>query len=69
MQYHSVKQPNPKPTEGRHMKLRTVPVVLILLGVLLLLDNLNILPNLGRLFEVWWPVILIAAGVVMMTRR
>ncbi|HLR86952.1 MAG TPA: DUF5668 domain-containing protein [Wenzhouxiangella sp.] len=51
------------------MKLRTVPVVLILLGVLLLLDNLNILPNLGRLFEVWWPVILIAAGVVMMTRR
>src|SRR5699024_1362041 len=69
MQYHSVKQPNSKPTEGRHMKLRTVTVVLILLDVLLLLDNLDILPILRLLFEVWVPVIPIAAGAVMMTRR
>ena len=45
------------------------PLVLILLGVVFLLSNLGLLPHLGPLFARWWPLILIIAGVSMLTRR
>ncbi len=44
-------------------------VVLILVGVIFLLSNLGLLPNLG--FSVWnliWPIILIALGVWFISR-
>ncbi len=44
-------------------------LVLIGLGVLFLLANLGVLPPLGQLFTRWWPVILIAVGVMLLLRR
>jgi len=45
------------------------PVVLIVLGVVFLLSNLGFLPALGPLFARWWPLILIAVGVLLLLRR
>jgi hypothetical protein len=47
-----------------------VPVILILFGVLLLLDSLNIIPGIDwmTLFK-FWPVILIAIGVEIILGR
>jgi lia operon protein LiaF len=45
------------------------PLVLIVLGVLFLLSNLGLLPNLGPLFAKWWPVILVAVGLSLLLRR
>ncbi|WP_245213043.1 LiaI-LiaF-like domain-containing protein [Rhizobacter sp. AJA081-3] len=45
------------------------PLVLIILGALFLLSNLGILPRLGPLFARWWPLILIAVGLVLLSRR
>jgi len=43
--------------------------VLIGLGVLFLLSNFGLLPNLGAMFARWWPLILIAVGAGMLLRR
>ncbi|WP_298827211.1 DUF5668 domain-containing protein [uncultured Piscinibacter sp.] len=45
------------------------PLVLIVLGVLFLLSNLGLLPNLGPIFARWWPLILIAVGASLLLRR
>mgnify|MGYP001237793598 CR=1 FL=1 len=47
------------------------PVILIAVGSLLLLSNLDILPlrDLKALMATWWPVILIAIGVSALIRR
>jgi lia operon protein LiaF len=45
------------------------PLVLIVLGVLFLLSNLGLLPNLGPLFAKWWPLILVAVGLSLLMRR
>lgn len=48
------------------MNFRIGPVVLIVLGVLFLLSNLGILQirHLVNAMGTWWPLILIAVGVV-----
>ena len=53
------------------MRMKSVfgPLVLIVLGVLFLLSNLGLLPQLGPLFARWWPLILIAVGAGMLLRR
>ena len=48
---------------------RTVALILIVVGVLFLLSNLGLIPQLGPLLRHWWPVILIAVGVVMLIQR
>ena len=45
------------------------PLVLIVLGALFLLSNLGVLPHLGPLFARWWPLILIAVGLLLLSRR
>ncbi len=47
------------------------PVILIVVGSLLLLSNLDILPlrELKVLMATWWPLILIALGVSALFRR
>jgi lipopolysaccharide export LptBFGC system permease protein LptF len=44
-------------------------VILIVLGVLFLLSNLGLLPALGPLFARWWPLVLIAVGLMLLLRR
>lgn len=44
-----------------------LPWLLIVLGVIFLLENLNLLPWLN--WSVVWPVILILAGLYMMKKR
>jgi hypothetical protein len=48
---------------------RTVAVILIVVGVLFLLSNLGLIPQLGPLLRHWWPLILIAMGVAMLVQR
>jgi hypothetical protein len=43
--------------------------ILIALGVVFLLSNLELLPRLGPLMARWWPLILIAVGVLALRRR
>jgi hypothetical protein len=45
------------------------PLVLVVLGALFLLSNLGVLPHLGPLFARWWPLILIAVGLLLLSRR
>ena len=46
--------------------MRLFPVILILVGVVMLLTNLGILPvHWGRQ---WWPLLLIAIGVLALLR-
>jgi hypothetical protein len=44
------------------------PILLILVGVLLLLSNLNILPlgEIKALLKQWWPLLLIIAGILQL---
>jgi hypothetical protein len=53
------------------MRRLILPLVVIALGVVFLAHNLGYLPlwHLRRLLEVWWPVILIAVGVLWLVRR
>jgi len=51
------------------LKPRATALILIILGALFLLSNLGLLPRLGPLFAQWWPLILIAVGVVMLVRK
>jgi len=52
------------------MRLGIGAVILILVGALLLLINLDIAPaaELKKLLATWWPVLLIAIGVLTMMR-
>ena len=50
-------------------KSRTTALILIVVGVLFLLSNLGVIPQLGPLLRHWWPLILIAVGVVMLVQR
>lgn len=43
--------------------------ILIVVGFIFLLSNLGWLPRLGPLMNKWWPLILIAVGVLALTRR
>ncbi len=47
----------------------TGAVILIALGVLFLLSNLAVIPDLGPIFAKWWPLILIIVGVSSIIRR
>jgi len=48
---------------------RTGAVVLIVIGVLFLLSNLGLIPQLGPLLRQWWPLILIIVGALMLVQR
>jgi hypothetical protein len=48
---------------------RTGAIVLIIVGTLFLVSNLGVIPQLGPLLRQWWPLILIAIGVIMLLRR
>jgi hypothetical protein len=48
---------------------RTGAIILILVGTLFLLSNLGVIPQLGPLLRQWWPLILIAIGVIMLVQR
>jgi hypothetical protein len=45
------------------------PIILIVLGVLFLMANLGWIPRLGPLLAQWWPLILVAVGVMLLLRR
>jgi|WetSurMetagenome_2_1015567.scaffolds.fasta_scaffold1398235_1 hypothetical protein len=44
-----------------------MPWLLIALGLIFLLENLNIIPSLN--WSIIWPIILILAGLFMMKKR
>lgn len=50
------------------MKKSIGPILLIIIGIVLLLSNLNILPmgELKALFKQWWPILLIIIGVIQL---
>jgi hypothetical protein len=48
---------------------RTGAIVLIIVGTLFLVSNLGVIPQLGPLLRQWWPLILIAIGVIMFVQR
>jgi len=53
------------------LKKNTGPILLIIIGVLLLLSNLNVLPlgELKALLRQWWPLLLIIIGVIQLRGR
>ena len=53
------------------MKIDIGPIVLIVLGTLLLLMNLDLLPmgKIKAIAAVWWPVVLIDIGVMQFRKR
>ncbi len=53
------------------LKKNTGPILLIIIGVLLLLSNLNILPlgELRTLLKQWWPLLLIIIGIIQLRGR
>ena len=53
------------------MRKNTGPILLILIGILLLLSNLNILPlgQIKTLLRQWWPLLLIIIGVIQLRTR
>jgi antibiotic biosynthesis monooxygenase (ABM) superfamily enzyme len=58
-----------KPATGTSMRFRLGAIVLIVLGVVLLLHNHGLMPQLGPLMHEWWPLILIVVGVALLFRR
>ena len=50
------------------MRLRFLPVALIVLGVTLLLGNLGIVPKeeIRYFFHTWWPLLLVGFGAAML---
>jgi hypothetical protein len=52
-----------------HLRSRTGAIILIIIGTLFLLSNLGVVPQLGPLLRQWWPLILIAIGVIMLVQR
>ncbi len=53
------------------MRPQLVPIILIIVGTALLLTNLNLLPmaQVKLLLRDWWPVILIAMGVLQLMKK
>lgn len=53
------------------MKKNTGPILLIIVGLVLLLSNLNILPlgELKSLLRQWWPLLLVVIGVIQLRSR
>ena len=53
------------------MRTRSIvgPVILIAVGIVFLLANLGWIPNVGRLFVTWWPLILIIVGISLLIER
>lgn len=53
------------------MQSRTGSVILIIVGVLFLLHNLDILSFsfIGSMLRTWWPAILIVVGVLGLTGK
>lgn len=52
------------------MRISIGPILLIATGAVLLLTNLGLI-NIGQLkelFRVWWPVLLIVAGLLQLRR-
>ena len=47
------------------------PIILILLGVFMLLSNLDLLPigKLKALVVTWWPLALVVVGVIQLKKR
>jgi hypothetical protein len=43
--------------------------VLIIVGVLFLLSNLGLVPQVWPLLRKWWPITLIIAGGIMLLER
>ncbi len=52
------------------MRLRTGAVILVLLGILFLLINLDIAPaeRVKELLTRWWPLLLIVVGIAAIIR-
>ncbi|MBM9606337.1 LiaI-LiaF-like domain-containing protein [Desulfopila inferna] len=52
------------------MRKNTGPILLIIIGILLLLSNLNLLPlgDLKVLLKQWWPALLVIIGIIMLRR-
>ena len=50
------------------MRKNTGPILLIVLGILLLLSNLEILPlgQIKALLKQWWPLILVIIGIIQL---
>jgi len=51
------------------LKTRTGAVILIVLGVVFLLSNLGLIPELRPLLRQWWPLILIIVGILLFVQR
>jgi len=51
------------------MRSKFLAVTLIVLGTLFLLSNFNLIPRVDQLFRQWWPLLLIVAGVYMLSIR
>lgn len=52
------------------MKFNAPAIILIVLGAVLLMNNLGLADfDLGRLLMRWWPAILIVVGISMLFRR
>lgn len=53
------------------MKLEIGPLLLIIVGVLLLLSNLDIVPvgELKKVLATWWPALLILLGIIQLRKR
>lgn len=47
------------------------PILLIIIGTLLLLSNLNVLPlgELKVLLRQWWPLLLVIIGIIQLRTR
>jgi len=50
------------------MRFRFIPVALIVVGVTLLLGNLDIVPKeaIRHFFHTWWPLLLVGIGSAML---
>jgi len=44
-------------------------ILLIVIGAFLLAQKQGLVPDLGPLIRSWWPLLLIAAGVLILVRR
>jgi hypothetical protein len=58
-------------TMERTMRNSLGPLILILLGVFLLLSNLDLLPigKLKALVATWWPLALVIVGVIQLKKK
>lgn len=43
--------------------------LLILVGTYFILQKQRLIPDFGPLFREWWPLLLIAAGILLLIRR